>query len=187
VDVKRPPPNASSSGGPDSLATLTDSPRAINNRARLSRGSKRFSSVTQSLRKAIPRTSEFQTIAKEALDFREEVKIEIKKLEVQEEVEDNRLQDARRHLEAKRKFDQQKIEEARYEKMKELELQEKIKNFERQKKENGFTMDYDGNIILMHKPAPLRKREPQTYNLDIPLKTIEKSIKVLLLRGVFLI
>jgi len=114
---------------------------------------------------------------KEALTFREEAKIEIKKLEVQEEVEDKRLQEARRHIEQKRKYEQQKREEALEEKQKQLELQEKIKNFEKQKKEHGFTMDFEGNIILMNKPTPIRKKEPQTYNLDTPLKTIEKPSK----------
>ena len=157
--------------------SISDSLKGVNLRARSSQAGKRFSSVTQAIKKVIPRNSEFQSAEKEALTFREEAKIEIKKLEVEEVVEDKRLQEARRHIEQKRKFEQQKREEALEEKRKQLELQEKINNFEKQKKEHGFTMDFDGNIILMNKPTPIRKKEPRTYNLDTPLKTIEKPTK----------
>lgn len=109
------------------------------------------------------------TLASQNFELKFEKLEEVKVVE-----EDKGITKIREELDKTRKKRQLKVEEELKELQRQKELQEKVKNFERLKKDNGYTFDYEGNVILVKtKHVPVRKNPPQ-YNFGAPDKTIQK-------------
>jgi len=143
-------------------------------------GIRRTSSLhrNRSLGKKTPKKLRELEAAEQAKYLNQEYNVEIEKTGEEKKeviVEDKTVEGIRKALELKKKMKQLKIEEELGEQKKLKDLQDKIKAFEKQKKTNGFTFDYSGNVILMKRPFLTQVKSPVNYDLNKPIQIAPKS------------
>ena len=108
-------------------------------------------------------------------DFEAKI-VKVEEVEIPEESE--AVLKVRKDLEESRKGKLQKKNEQLAQIKKQEEIQDKVKEFERQKKDNRFTFDYEGKVIFV-KQEPIKEQKPSNkYNLNLPLRITQKGIDV---------
>lgn len=121
-----------------------------------------------------PSTKDLDHISERVAYLKAEYDVQIEHMPVEKVEEDKVVDEIREEIALRKKIKQKKLDEQAEVRKKQEELKDRIKQFERQSKDNAFTFDYEGNVIYVSKQGPAKKKNISTYNLKNPLETLKR-------------